>query len=297
MLELRRVTAALLEELGRPPTQTEVGARAGPLVEGGEVHAGEVRRQLREGEAARERLMVCNLRLVMSIAKRYVNNGLQMEDLIQEGNIGLIRATEKFDPARELRFSTYATFWIRQSITRSLADQSRTIRLPVYVHEFVLRLRRARAMLTSQLGRAATEEELAEMLKVNVTKVQQAATLPQTISLDTPVGAEDSGSKLTTLGDLLPSNDPTPEQLMDSTLLRDELELLLRLALPPLERDVMRLRYGLDDGQGKTLAAVGRIVGVKLAHVRSIEQRALKALRRPIFLDRLEEFVGLGLGL
>ena len=120
-----------------------------------------VRGQLRAGDKARERLMVCNLRLVLSIAKRYVNKGLLMEDLIQEGNLGLLRATERFDPGRRLRFSTYATFWIRQGITRSLADQSRTIRLPVYVHEFVLRLNRARALLSQQLGRAASDAELA----------------------------------------------------------------------------------------------------------------------------------------
>jgi RNA polymerase sigma factor (sigma-70 family) len=174
MLALRTATGELRTELLRAPSAEEVAASLGE--QPGTLDDAQLAAQLRAGEAARERLMVCNLRLVLSIAKRYTNKGLQMEDLIQEGNLGLLRATEKFDPGRRLRFSTYATFWIRQGITRSLADQSRTIRLPVYVHEFVLRLRRARALLSSQLGRPASDDELADTLKVNVTKIHKVPT-------------------------------------------------------------------------------------------------------------------------
>ena len=246
--------------------------------------------QIRQGELARERLMVCNLRLVLSIAKRYINKGLQMEDLIQEGNMGLLRATEKFDPGRRLRFSTYATFWIRQGIMRSLANQSRTIRLPAYVHEFVLRLKRARAVLSAQLGRSATNEELAEALKVEAKKVERMSDLPSTISLDTPVGQDRDGGSITTLGELLPAKEKTAEDLLGSAQLRAELDLLLTLALHSKERDVLRLRYGLDDGNAKTFTAVGQLMGLAVGQVRTIETRALETLRRPHFVSRLEEF-------
>ena len=192
MLALRRTAALLHERLGRSATTVELGKELGDADPLDDVT---YRQQMRHGDAAREKLMVCNLRLVLSIAKRYANKGLQLEDLIQEGNLGLLRATERFDPGRRLRFSTYATFWIRQGITRALADQSRTIRFPVYVHEFVLKLKRARAVLSAQLGRPASDQELAQALNVNVTKVEGVNNLPQTVSLDTPVGNDKEGVK------------------------------------------------------------------------------------------------------
>jgi len=288
MLSIRRTMSEMQVELGRAPNHAEV---AREMADRGVRDAGDVVLSLREGEAAREKLMVCNLRLVVSIAKRYLGKGLQMEDLIQEGNLGLVRATERFDPGRKLRFSTYATFWIRQGITRSLADQSRTIRLPVYVHEFVLRLQRARAVLSSQLGRPATDTELAAALEVNVTRVQKMSSLPSTISLETPVGHDKDGKSITTLGEILPAPNVAPEEVIQAAQLRAELDLLLQLALKPDERDVLRLRFGLDDGNAKSIAKIGRIVGTKVSGVRVLEQRALRSLRRPAFLQRLEQFL------
>lgn len=294
MLALRRASSELEEQLGRVPSADEVAAKLGEDVAA--FGQAQLSAQLRTGEAAREKLMVCNLRLVLSIAKRYVNNGMQMEDLIQEGNLGLLRATEKYDPGRRLRFSTYATFWIRQGITRSLADQSRTIRLPVYVHEFVLRLRRARGLLSSQLGRPATDEEIADTLKVNVTKVSKIAFLPSTISLETPIGrGEREGGRVTTLGEILPDKGKSPEDVLNSLQLRTELDLLLTLALQSDERDILRLRYGLDDGNAKSITHTGRITGLTMRQVKATEARALEALRRPHFLTRLEEFLDVDL--
>lgn len=288
MLALRRTAALLHERLGRSATTVELGKELGDADPLDDVT---YRQQMRHGDAAREKLMVCNLRLVLSIAKRYANKGLQLEDLIQEGNLGLLRATERFDPGRRLRFSTYATFWIRQGITRALADQSRTIRFPVYVHEFVLKLKRARAVLSAQLGRPASDQELAQALNVNVTKVEGVNNLPQTVSLDTPVGNDKEGGKIATLGDIIPDErGKTPEELLESAQLRAELDLLFQLALQTEERDVLRLRYGLDDGNAKTYAKTGALIGRTSAEVRSIEGSALGALRQPKIMRRLEEF-------
>lgn len=288
LLWLQQEREELSLRMGRLPTAAECAERAN-------VSTCEYKDLLRSGEAARERLLVCNLRLVVSIAKRYLNRGLLMEDLIQEGNLGLIRAAERYDPKRRLRFSTYATYWIRQGITRSLADQSRTIRLPAYMHEFLMRVRQARAILTTQLGRAASEEELADALGVQVARVRGANRVPKIVSLETPVGEQGikaSEGKLRTIGDQFASQHDRDANL-EVSLLRSELESLLKLALPPLERDVMRLRYGLDDGVGKTLSAVGQIAGMKAVKVRSLEASALRKLRRPHFKARLEEFVSM----
>ena len=288
MLAIRKTRAAQELELGRAPSNAEVAHAHGDEAVR---EAGDVVLALRAGEAAREKLMICNLRLVLSIAKRYLGNGLPMEDLIQEGNFGLLRATERFDPGRKLRFSTYATFWIRQGITRALADQSRTIRVPVYVHEFALRLKRARALLSTQLGRPASDSELAQMLGENVTRVQQMAFLPTTISLETPVGQDKEGGSIATLGEIIPARSTPAEDVIQQAQLRSELDLLLQLALTSEERDVLRLRYGLDDGNAKSIAAIGRLIGIKVTAVRRLEAGALRSLRKPNFLERLESFL------
>ena len=302
MLALRRAQEELAEKHGRAPSAAEVGAlldeqggAAAAAAAAAALSEEDVRRQILAGERAREKLMMFNLRLVLSIAKRYTNKGLLMEDLIQEGNLGLLRATEKFDPGRKLRFSTYATFWIRQGILRALATHSRTIRVPAYIHEFVMRLKRARAVLTQQLGRAATNEELAAFLKVDEAKIESVAQLPTTISLDTPVGQDKEGGSITTLGELLPAPEQPAESLLESAQLRAELDLLLTLALHSRERDVLRLRYGLDDGNAKTFAAIAEVMGLGMSQVRTLESRALATLRRPHFVTRLEEFQGVEL--
>lgn len=193
MLSLRRKHDAMLVELGRAPTTAELGERAG-------LAAAEVGLQIRAGEAARQKILVSNLRLVIFVAKRYSNRGLHFDDLIQEGNLGLIRAAEGFDPLRKLRFSTYATYWIRQRMQRALADQSRVIRFPAYLHDFLIRLRKKRNEFVTVYGRQPSETEMAEMVGSKVTKLQMLHLLPRTVSLETPFVA-DADSR--TLGDVL----------------------------------------------------------------------------------------------
>lgn len=282
-LRLRRELSVLSAELGRPALPAEEVARVG-------LSSAELGRRLREGEAARDALLVSNLRLVVSIAKRFLGKGVPMEDLVQEGNLGLIRAAEGFDPARRLKFSTYATFWIRQRITRALADQSRVIRLPAYLHDFLLKSRRTRGQLHAQYGRPPTNAELAEELGVKPSKLLQLETLPRSVSLESPLRAGDEGRKQPyTLAEVLA--DPTsPDELIDLTMLRAELESVLSTQLPPLERDVLRMRYGLDDGVVKTMDHVGSIAGLQSRKVRNLERAALRKLRRPPVRERLHSF-------
>mmetsp|Transcript_73369 Transcript_73369/g.122585 ORF Transcript_73369/g.122585 Transcript_73369/m.122585 type:complete len:405 (+) Transcript_73369:37-1251(+) len=283
MLWLQNEQQDLAGRLKRTPTTADLAEKLS-------LPPHELIQQVQEGKAARERMLVCNLRLVVSIAKRYLNKGLLMEDLIQEGNLGLIRAVERFDPDRQLRFSTYATYWIRQGITRSLADQSRTIRFPAYLHDFMTRIRSTRALLSTQIGRRATDAEVAEALNITSSRLRSLAALPSTVSLEAPLGKVND-PKQYTLADVLAAIQPTTDALTDTSLLRSELEVLLNLALPPLERDVLRLRFGLDDGVGKTLVAVGSITDQKPVHVRNLEKAALRRLRQPSFLSRLEVFL------
>ncbi len=242
-----------------------------------------------DGLAAREHLISANSRLVISVAKRYVGRGVPFLDLIQEGNIGLMRATKKFDWRRGYKFSTYATWWIRQAISRAVADQSRTIRMPVHMGDQINRLLRAKHHLTQELGREPTVAELAEGLNVTVQKAEliiRSASTP--ISLETPNDDEDES----VLGDFIPDdNSPAPAELATARILREQLDEILA-TLPPREVRILQFRYGLLDGETYTLEEVGRKMGVTRERVRQIETQALSRLRHPAYARKLREFLG-----
>lgn len=267
---------AYLKEIGKIPLLTsEEEAELAKRIEAGD-------------EQAKKRLAEGNLRLVVSIAKRYTGHGLQLLDLIQEGNIGLMKAVEKFDYHKGFKFSTYATWWIRQSLTRSIADQSRTIRIPVHMVENINRLMRTMRAMTQELERDPTPEELAERLNISVERVfeiQKFALEP--VSLESPVGDEDD----THLGDFIKDEQGTvPADEAALTVLREQLSEALG-TLSPREQQVIRLRFGLDDGHVRTLEEVGREFNVTRERIRQIEGKALRKLRHPSRSKRLRDFL------
>ena len=296
-----------LKEIGKVPLLTadqevelatvmsagrEAEARVAQAEEDGktipEAEMAELKKQIKAGEKAKQQLAEANLRLVVSIAKRYVGRGMLFLDLIQEGNLGLIKAVEKFDYTKGYKFSTYATWWIRQAITRAIADQARTIRIPVHMVETINKVIRVSRQLLQELGHDPSPEEISAEMNMPVDKVREILKIAQEpVSLETPIGEEEDSH----LGDFIPDDDaPVPAEAASQTLLKEQLADVLK-TLTPREEKVLRLRFGLEDGRPRTLEEVGKEFNVTRERIRQIEAKALRKLRHPSRSKKLRDFL------
>ncbi|MGH2757583.1 MAG: RNA polymerase sigma factor RpoD [Actinomycetota bacterium] len=289
--EIGRVALLTAQEEVDLAKRIESGVHATEQLENGKVSDDKVRDlrwQQRDGARAKRHLVEANLRLVVSIAKRYVGRGMAFLDLIQEGNLGLIRAVEKFDYAKGFKFSTYATWWIRQAITRAIADQARTIRIPVHMVETINKLVRIQRQLLQDLGREPTAAEIAVQMELSPEKVREIQKISQEpVSLETPVGEEEDSH----LGDFIEDSDaPVPLERASFKLLQEQLETVLH-TLSTREKSVIEMRFGLKDGQPRTLEEVGKTFGVTRERIRQIESKTLSKLRHPSRSQKLRDYL------
>jgi RNA polymerase nonessential primary-like sigma factor len=301
-VELINTHDRLTSNLGHRPSLERWAAEAGVLVQDlkpilaegkrhwailAELKVEELEQIQTEGIQAKEHMIKANLRLVVSVAKKYQNRGLELLDLIQEGTLGLERAVEKFDPTKGYRFSTYAYWWIRQGITRAIATQSRTIRLPVHITEKLNKIKKAQRKISQEKGRTASIEDIANELEMSPPQVREVLLrVPRSVSLETKVGKE----KDTELGDLLETDNVSPEDTLMREALRRDLQQLLA-DLTTRERDVIQMRFGLDDGQPYSLAEIGRALDLSRERVRQIEAKALQKLRQPKRRNRVRDYL------